>query len=805
MDLDTLLGHYIPPSSGRPERIQTLAEHSRHVAELCSHTCQAIDLENLGYLCGLIHDFGKAKNEIQAHLRGENPQKLNHSAAGMRFLWERYATKSSNCRIAAQMAALAIGSHHSCRSNVLSTEGTPDWLERMDSAQAASGYQACVERFFSECCTVQELDERMEKAGEEIGRLKKNVIAQMGKDEVSDRYAFGMVQRFLFSALIDADWTDTACFANYCPLPKPAAPEQRQALWNSLGQNVEAYLGNVPPCHPIDALRAALSEQCKAAATGQPGIYRLFMPTGGGKTLSGLRYCLQTAIKSNAAHIFYFAPFKSILSQNYKVFVKALGRSDCILQHHSDVVLDKGDEELLAQMQNWQGAPFIATTMVQCLNTLFAAPRKNVRRLAALANSVLFFDEVQALPPQDIYLFNLSLNVLAGLFHCTVILCTATQPALEQVAYPVHLAAQQEIIQDYETSFLQFRRTAAVNKLVKGGYSAAALADFALARMKENKSCLMIFNTKKEVELVYDAVKAEQPTGLTVFYLTTCLCAQHRQEVIEAIKAWLDNPPPGEKLLCISSQLVEAGVDFSFDCVVRSIAGLDSIAQAAGRCNRHGEAGLRPVYIVNPAQEDLRYLPEIDMARQVVEELFRDLPPQTDLFSPATMTEYYRRYYEKLRANNTMAYPAILKECTPPCKVTLLDLFSSNPLGYSAYKESHPPLPSGWDFLQAFETAEKTFEAIPDETVSVLAPYKAGIAKISQLASLSAYEKPSPNLLQELQPYCVAISEAQRRNLAEQHAFLQLPCDSILALQADFYSDEKGVLAKPKPLPFTNL
>ena len=186
-------------------------------------------------------------------------------------------------------------------------------------------------------------------------------------------------------------------------MPQQAEGAQRQSIWNKLSEHTEDYLNGLPVVYSIDSLRREISNQCLAAARERaPGIYRLYIPTGGGKTYSGLRFCIEMARRQNARHIFYFSPYKSITRQNADCIRNALGE-EFVLEHHSDVTFEESEEETreqwLAQSQRWQGTPVICTTMVQFLNSLFAAPRQNVRRLSALAGSVLLFDGIQSLPP----------------------------------------------------------------------------------------------------------------------------------------------------------------------------------------------------------------------------------------------------------------------------------------------------------------------------------------------------------------------------------------------------------------------
>lgn len=794
---EPLLAHcFSSPDGQQPPRIQTLADHSRNVSQLCAALCRPFGLENLGALIGLLHDAGKSHPALQVHIRQQTREKLNHAAAGMRWIWEQTAQASDSVRLTGQMAALAIGCHHSGRCDYIAPDGSCPWLDRMCAASAQSFYQESIQAFFAECCDMAQVQLLIQQAAKEVMVLYKKAKDILpgehdaAHSDVARPFGLGLAQRFLFSALVDADWTDTACFMNGTPLPPLPADCQRQATWEQLSDRMECFLRALPATRPIDLLRQEISGQCLTAAQHlSPGIYRLYVPTGGGKTYSGLRFCVAMARRQNAQHLFYFAPYKSITRQNADAIRKALGE-EAVLEHHSDVLRDPAQEDTVTQWlalsQRWQGVPVICTTMVQLLNTLFAAPRQNVRRLAALTNSVLLLDEIQALPLRDTCLLTLALDTLAHLFGCTVILCTATQPDLARIPYPLVFAPEMDLVPDYQRQFQQFRRTRIVPPAAPGGQSMAAIADFVAGLLAENRSILVILNTKSTVNRLFDALQPLLPADCPLFCLTTYLCLQHRNDVLQQVGQRLQ---AGQPLVCISTQLIEAGVDLSFDCVVRDLAGLPSIAQAAGRCNRHGDTACRPVYLVECAGENLDALPEIDDGREITRTLLAQLPADMDLLSPDAIQMYYRQYYSGAKKQLQMQYCVSSKGSVPS---TMVDLLSCNPQGVQAFLESGHRPGRRTDLCQAFGTAESAFQAIPDETVPVLVPYGAGKEKLLALQSSGA----TPSLLQELQPYTVSISQNQCRQLGT--ALYPVLDGAALVLQENYYdSAHKGLSFSP--------
>ena len=653
----------------------------------------------------------------------------------------------------------------------------------------------------------------IEQAAEEFSAFEEGIRKRIRADHDPEsqrdvfwttyRFQMGFIQRFLFGALVDADWTDTSCFMNQVDLPKPMFFDERQKLWNQLSEKAEGYLKNLKHKYAIDVLRQEISDQCFSAAQEcAPGIYRLYVPTGGGKTYSGLRFCVEMAKRHNASHIFYFSPYRSITRQNADNIRKALGK-EFVLEHHSDVVFGEEDDEerrkWVELTQRWQEVPVICTTMVQLLNTLFAAPRQNIRRLPALSGSILLLDEIQALPLQHTCLLNLAMNTLVQVFHCTVVLCTATQPALDQAVYPIEFSLRRDLVEDYEQRFLQFKRVQIIPHLIPGGERAPVIADFAKGLLKENRSVLVILNTKQAANKLFDELKTRISDDVELFCLTTYLCSKHRDDVMAQIKKILDakNGPP---LICISTQLIEAGVDLSFDCVVRSLAGLPSIIQAAGRCNRHGNDACRNVYLISCADEDLRYLPEIDIAAQTTRRLLKQLPKDADLLSPQVIQLYYQLYYEDQEQQRNMLYRIVPEG---GLETTMVELLSNNQNGVQAKREQVGSKGAQekdryrWVMRQAFGTAEANFEAIPDENVPLLVPYKEeGKRTLARLLEANA-KIPS---FAELQPYTVSVSQGERKRLGE--AVIPVLDGAAFTILPNYYDSQfKGLCFEPQNLP----
>lgn len=779
-------------STGEVIATQSLKEHSGNVAVFCSENCRVANLSKAGKVAGLQHDGGKSSVPGQTHLEEGTRERVNHSSAGMRYIWE-HCEKGD--RLTGQLISLAIGCHHSGRNDYMSLDGRQPWLEQMYSKQANSLYPESIAAFFPECCSEEEVEKLLREASEELSCIEERaeliLPEEVGTKQRTDAKLFGlgMVQRFLLSALRDADCVDTACFMNGIPLPTPPSDEQRQANWDLLAERMERFVKSLKAERPIDLLRQEISDQCLQAGQTLPaGVYRLCVPTGGGKTYSALRFGLQMAKRLNVQRLFYFAPYKSVVHQNANHIREALGEEH-VLEHHSDVLFEQDEkgkqEKWLACSERWKGKPVICTTVVQLLNALFAAPLQDVRRFSALAGSVLLLDEVQALPLQHTCLLNLALNTLARLFDCTIVLCTATQPALAQVEYPLIFSPQADLVPDYQRFFRELKRTRIIPPAVKGGMTIPEIANFLMDLQKENRSILVILNTKKMVNKLYDALKPLVPQETALYCVTTRLCSRHREDVLKQITERLN---AGLPLICVSTQLFEAGVDLSFSSVVRAIAGLPSIVQAAGRDNRNAEGACSPLYLIECRGEDLCGLPEIQKGRRITRELLAGLKEGEDLLSPEMIQEYYKRYYDLTINKLEMKYPISGKG---NISTTMVDLLTSNRQGLSAFLGSGKVMENQKDLCQAFGTAEKAFAAIPDETVPVLVPYGKGEEKLLALQSGLA----DAALLRELQAYTVSISQSEYKQLRNVlHTVLD---GAALVLPKKYYDANKGLSLEP--------
>lgn len=793
---------------GEPtEEVQTVAEHLQHVSSLMGKDAEGMGLSALAHLIGILHDLGKISDEFQRYLRHnvEHPDQkwprgtVVHSTAGGKFLMERYGSLQEPGVIETiQLAGLVIFSHHSPTGllDFLSPEGKDTYRRRLSGEDLP---EVDLSYFFEAVISPEELDNLFQAAVREVVALA-DQFGSYGEgiaDHMPEVVTFfcGMTEKMMYSLLIDADWLDTAAFAQG---EDPTAWECRwetEALWQRLAQRLDtrlAAMGREGHGNPIAQARAQVSEEAYAAAARPQGIYSLSAPTGSGKTYASLRFALHHALRQHQKHIYVILPYTSIIEQNARDIRQVLQEDEAILEYHSDVLAEEtlapADEEGTARAllaERWD-VPIIFTTQVQFLQALFAGSAASARRLRSLRDSVIIFDEAQTIPVKCTDLFNLAIDYLAAFQRDTVVLCTATQPSLGALSYPLRFAAQAEILKDRSALFAAFRRTRIEAELPPGGERIEALAAKAVHEAMREGSLLFICNLTKEARLLYQEAQetaAEVGAPLQIYHLSTKMCPAHRRECLARIRKALKGKTP---LLVLSTQLIEAGVDISFACVYRVLTGSASIAQAAGRCNRHGEKPYGRVKIVSIEQENLAHLPDLAKGAQVTRDLLALGREADTLLEPEAIEEYFQTFYRR--------YTEAEKAYALADGITLLDLLSCNAHGLQAYLErggAEAELPC---FLQAFQRAGKEFFVIDRNTVSVLVPYGEGRSYIEAFSAppqpwemAEAYRK-----LRAAQPFMVNLFSWELKKLEEAGALWESPA-GIYNMREEYYDESIGV------------
>ncbi len=532
---------YYGHSSG-DGRFQPLAEHLRNTAACAAGFAQAFGAEEAAYALGLAHDIGKYTEKFQAKLRGAAVS-VDHSTAAAKEL-----LGLKNPTLAKLLAYCAAGHH--C--------GLPDGGGLYDSAEKAT-LEGRLKRKTEDCSAYHTEISISEPA-------PPNAIKPLG----AFGFTLSFFTRMLFSCLVDGDYLDTGIFMN--GRRSGGLAGEIGKLKAKLDKYLEAFKN---PKREIDVKRCEVLDDCIKASSGERGLYTLTVPTGGGKTISSLAFALNHAEKRHLKRAIYIIPYTSIIEQTASVFSDILDPKH-VLAHYSTAEFNDADDETSPKKlaaQNWD-APLIVTTAVQFFESLFSNKPAQCRKLHNIAESVLIFDEAQMLPLQYLKPCVRAIAELIMNYGCSAVLCTATQPALGKFFLEIspELLCHEICGNPYELSVI-FRRTSLRHI---GLISASDLA----ARLVKYRQALCIVNTRKQAEELFDLL----PKGGS-YHLSTMMTPVHRKRVLKAIKKRLI-----KKRICrvVATSLIEAGVDVDFPVVFRAEAGLDSILQAAGRCNREG-------------------------------------------------------------------------------------------------------------------------------------------------------------------------------------------------------------------------
>ncbi len=601
---------------------QLLSHHLLQVSEGASERASVFGAAELGAVAGVLHDLGKYTLPFQERLRG-SPARVDHSTWGARIAAERLG-------ILGQLLAYGIAGHHAGLAN-----------GRGEGERTALAHRIAADDLPT-----------LDGAWETDITLPNKLSFPAGfkhygqdKQQAKDRQPFqlALLARMLFSCLVDADFIDTERFY----LQAQGNSDHRSAgsahpSLAALREQLDTYLDQFQADSDVNRLRADILRQVRQGAEREPGLFSLTVPTGGGKTLASLAFALDHAIRHGRRRVIFVIPFTSIVEQNAAVFRKALGPlgDAAVLEHHSafterqpprdDPEKYQSAQKLRLAMENW-AAPIIVTTAVQFFESLFAARPSQCRKLHNIAGSVVVLDEAQTMPLKLLKPCVATIDELARNYRASVVLCTATQPALEAPAFDGGLTGVRELAPEPTRLFQQLER---VRVRHVGTLDDAALA----GHMREREQVLCIVNNRRHARAVYEAM-ADLPGAR---HLTTLMCARHRSEVLAEVRQMLKADQPCR---LVSTSLIEAGVDVDFPTVLRAEAGLDSIAQAAGRCNREGRRSLEAsdVLVFANANEDWAPPPELEQYAQVAREVLRQC--QDDPLAPQAIGRYFAQLY----------------------------------------------------------------------------------------------------------------------------------------------------------------
>ena len=826
----SFIAHKRQATKHYPEAYQNLESHLTDVGNLASEFAQKIEAPEAGKVLGLLHDFGKYSKQFQDYIRSATGDldrddadyvdavalkgKVDHSSAGAQLIWQRLKKFGGDGQgeLVAQIMALCISSHHSGLINCIDKDGNNIFSKRISKEDDRTHLGECTDNAESQLLASIDALLTKELVKSLFGKMLKlcdfSSAAHNKNYSKVDSFNLGFFTRFLFSCLIDADRLNSAEFET--PSREQQRIAQREWLdWNIAIERFESHISRLEqskPVHeetrPINQIRQRISDNCKARSIDPQGIYSLTVPTGGGKTLASLRYALHHARKHNLERIIYIIPYTSIIEQNARA-VRDLLESETdvhrwVLEHHSNIEPERQTWHSKLVSENWD-APIVFTTMVQFLESLFGGGTRSVRRMHQLANSVLIFDEIQTLPIKCVHLFCNALNFLTQNARTTAILCTATQPLLSALHSAdkgqLVMAENPELVGDEQNIrqlFFDLTRVNISNRTKVGGWRCDEIKNLAIERYDEFGSCLVIVNTKHWAQQLYQSC-IEHFGPEATFHLSTSLYPAHRKEKLDAIRKRLDQ---GRPVLCISTQLIEAGVDISFGSVIRFLAGLDSIAQAAGRCNRHGElkdkngaSAKGQVDVINPDIENIGLLKDIQVGQDKTRRIFDEVQDE-EFLSPSVMQRYFQYYFFD-RASE-MDYPLNANDHTPG--QTLLNLLSQNSLNpNNEYTRRQAKLPL---MRHSFMEAGKLFKAIDAPTQAVVVRHGRGKELVNELCRLAKEFEPQAyyKVLKEAQQFSVNLFPNVWNKLKELEAVHETrEGEGIYFLDETYYSEEFGV------------
>ena len=576
-------------------REQTVKEHLQGTAKLSAEFAKKFGKEEWGYCCGYLHDIGKYSVEFQHKIRENGNERIDHSTAGAKVCMETGGIYP--------VMSYCIAGHHA---------GLPNYGSSQDG-----GSEATIMGKMKKSLK----DYSVYKDEIEIPKVT-TVPIEYGETKNPD-FALSVFIRMLYSCLVDADFLDTEAFMKNGQIKRDAG-ESIEILLQKLEKYVAKWLLN-KEIDTVNGRRTEILRNCLEAGKREKGLFHLTVPTGGGKTVASLAFALRHAVHNNMDRVIYVIPYTSIIEQNAQIFRSILGDEN-VLENHCNVDYRDSEEwnPMKLAAENWD-KPVVVTTNVQFFESLFGNKSSKCRKLHNIANSVVIFDEVQMLPTDYLKPCVAMIEELVNSFEASVVLCTATQPALQpffQSGIPAY-----ELCPRLEEQFRFFKRTTFQN-LDK--ISEEALIE----KLSEEYQALCIVNTKKKAQVLYQALK-----GQGVFHLSTAMYPKHRKRVLEEVRRCLN---AGERCLVLSTSLVEAGVDLDFHSVYRQLAGIDSVIQAAGRCNREGKRSPEDsnVYVFQFEEQEriLGQRKQIDVAKTLVSD-------GKDISALETIEEYFEFLY----------------------------------------------------------------------------------------------------------------------------------------------------------------
>ena len=727
------------PAPEKPDVWHLLADHLATVKEMAGQFAEPFDAKDIAQWIGQWHDAGKYNERFRDYLKACHEATLSgnkkpHSDSPHAIYGASYALQKNQ-----HLAAFIIACHHAGLQNVATI------IDRLKPQAAIKEANGPIDRVIATA----------ESYINPTGPPPVLPTWLLTLPEHDQALASEFLIRMLFSCLVDADWLNTEQHGNAtkAELRNTHKPD-RDSLWNTLwdvfSKEHDAKTKEAEDTN-VNQIRSEVYNDCISAADTKQGIFRLTVPTGGGKTLSSMAFALRHAMKHKLDHIIIAIPYTSIIDQTADIYRKILGDEN-VLEHHSSVAVadNKNEQQDMNELrrrllcENWD-APIIVTTTVQLFESIFSNRTSSCRKLHNIANSVLILDEVQTLPPLLLDPLMSGLQELTDHYHITPVLCTATQPALEtEGSQKYRLRDVHDIVTEYPRHFQSLKRVNYDN-----APDLITWTDLA-TEIKKYPQVLVVLNTRKDALALISAIG----TNENVFHLSTLLCGAHRRDVLAEVKLRLEKD---DKCILASTQVIECGVDIDFPVVYRAVAPLDRIVQSAGRCNREGKRS-EPGYvcIFKPAEGGAPrgvYRTGIEEAEIILRE------PDVDLHNPDLFVRYFRTLYGDVNTDErkVQAERAIMN----------------------------------------FEEVADKVKLIPDDTVPVVVKYNPEMID-RQIAKVRAMRKVTPDVWRSLQPYTVSLYRWDFQKSVSNGDIEEVAPD--LFVWTDFYDKLRGIASEnPDP------
>ena len=688
------------------EHWQTLQNHASNVGNLAATFAQIFGADEIARYTGQLHDLGKYSLPFQKRLKGE-VKSVDHSTAGAKIAVERWGN------VIGKLMAFCIAGHHAGLANGSGEGDNRRTLKDRLALQFGADIPA------------------LDNLWQQEIKLPQNLSAPPLKaDAHHPFFSYAFFTRMLYSCLVDADYLDTEAF--YLKLENKAAERggypDLNALQHNFNQFINAFRRRIAEAPAqteaekrnaaLNRLRSEILDHAVEQAAQAQGLFTLTVPTGGGKTFTSMAFALEHAKQHGMRRVIYVIPFTSIIEQNAAEFRKAFGElgEQAVLEHHSTFDDDKLQNEvtkdkLRLASENWD-APIVVTTAVQFFESLFADRSSRCRKLHNIAGSVIILDEAQMLPLNLLLPTMQAIKELAQNYRCSIVMCTATQPAVQaENGFYRGFENAREIAPKPTALFDKLRRTTVQHI---GTQTDADL----LAKLAEYPQMLVIVNNRRHARSLYDQAKHLDGT----FHLTTLMCAKHRSQKLDEIRGRLKN---GEPCRVIATSLIEAGVDVDFPLVMRAEAGLDSVAQAAGRCNREGKRSSENSFVwIFAPEEQWKAPPELATQAAVMRltaDSFSD-----DLLSTQAVATYFAELYQ----------------------------LKGSELDNKKILKMHNDTGQSLDF--PFQTIDDKFRMIESHMQPLIIPFD---NEAESLISSLRYADHIGGLLRKLQPYTVQIPE----------------------------------------------